>query len=222
MGKKEEVKFQLNNKIEVLWEDGNYKSVIQDITNNSIGINIPVCGGKYLPLRKGEWIEAICFSKNSIYKFNTVVLGRKIDGMLIIMLAKPKKFTRIQRRNHVRIPVLLNITCGALKLNKDLNEIDDNQCEFFQAYSLDLSGGGMKIASDKKISLGDILLITLPLGKELLAIKGKVVRGYKDVDSKKNIYGVCFFDIEQGVRENIIQFIFRIMRERRRKGVRGE
>ena len=52
------VEFLVNQRIEIEMEDGIYKSNIQDITDEYIGISIPVNEGKYVPLRKDE--KVIC------------------------------------------------------------------------------------------------------------------------------------------------------------------
>ena len=46
--------FNVNGRIEILMDDGIYKSNIQDIDKDYIAISIPVKDGEYLPLRRGN------------------------------------------------------------------------------------------------------------------------------------------------------------------------
>jgi len=75
----------------------------RDITDEYMAISIPVKGGSYLPLKKGEIIEGIHYENKAVYKFFTSVIGRKIDRIMMIILKKPEKFVKIQRRNYVRV-----------------------------------------------------------------------------------------------------------------------
>ena len=178
------VEFLFNSKIEIEYNDELYKCNIQDVTDEYIGISIPVHDGKYLPLAKGEKVTGLYFHGKDIYKFETVVVGRKIEKILIIMLKKPEKITKIQRRNFARVSLMLNVCCVLVCTEKNMYTIGDNQIEFFDAYSLDISGGGMRLAIDrkfeKKIQRGNMLMVTIPLINENLTVKGKIVRVEND------------------------------------------
>ncbi|NMM61438.1 flagellar protein [Clostridium sp. P21] len=222
----EKVEFVINGKIEIEMEDGYYKSNIQDITEEYVAISIPVNNGQYLPLRKEEKITGVYYYDKEIYRFKTVVLGRKIDKILIIMIKKPDTFKKLQRRNFVRVPFMTNICCAQIKLTKDIKSIGDNQIKFFEACSLDISGGGMRLAVDRslkeKIHCDDILMITIPLGQESITVKTKIVRVESDRKNPKIIYGTIFFDLDKYSRETIIKLVFHIMRNQIKNGAKEE
>ncbi|WP_411679148.1 flagellar brake protein [Clostridium thailandense] len=223
---KNKVEFLINQKIEIEMEDGVYKSNIQDITDEYIGISIPVNNGKYVPLRKGERVTGIYYINKDIYKFETVVIGRKVDKLLIIMLGRPDKVVMYQRRNFVRVQVMINVYCVLLEVSKKIENIMNNQVECFDAYTLDISGGGMRIALDrnldKKVELGNLLMVNLPIENENLAIKCKVVRVENDNKNPKIIYGLSFVDLDRKTREEIVGLVFKIMREQMKNGAKGE
>lgn len=223
---KDKVEFLINQKIEIEMEDGVYKSNIQDITDEYIGISIPVNNGKYVPLRKGERVIGIYYIGKDIYKFETVVIGRKVDKLLIIMLKKPDTVVRYQRRNFVRVSVMINIYCVLLEGKRKIEDITNNQVECFDAYTLDISGGGMRIALDrkldKKLELENLIMVNLPNENENLAIKCKVVRVEDDKKNPKIIYGLSFVDLERRTREDIVRLVFKIMREHMKNGAKGE
>jgi len=221
----DKVEFLINNKIELKYKDETYKSNIQDVTEEYIGISIPVSDGKYLPLATGEEVAVTYYGKD-IYGFNTVVLGRKIDKILIIMLKKPEKSAIIQRRNFARVPLMINVYCAVISTDKNINNIGDNQIEFFDAYSLDISGGGMRVAIDrkyeKKIQRGNMMMVTIPFGDENITIQGKIVRVENNRTNPTIICGLNFLDLDAKVRENIIKIVFDIMRDQMRKGPKEE
>ncbi|SKA72646.1 c-di-GMP-binding flagellar brake protein YcgR, contains PilZNR and PilZ domains [Clostridium sp. USBA 49] len=215
-----DLKFQINNKIEIVYDDNYYKSNIEDVQDKFISINIPRKGENYIPFRKGDKLECIYYYENNIYKFYTYVIDRKIDNIPIILINYPSEIFRIQRRKFVRVPVLYSILYS--KLNKRNNEAkliknltkDD---ESFKATMIDLSGGGMKLKVKEDIKIGDIIIAYIPIKGEEIKVEGEIVRVEKDGKSRLNICGVNFINLENRLREKIIKFIFEIMREQIKK-----
>ncbi|KZL94154.1 flagellar brake protein [Clostridium magnum] len=220
------VEFLINSKLEIEYNDDSYKSNIQDITDEYLGISIPVSDGKYLPLARGEKVTAVYYYGKDIFRFDTVVIGRKVEKILIIMLKKPEKVTMVQRRNFARVPLMINVYCALICNEKNIYTIGDNQIEFFDAYSLDISGGGMRVAIDRKyenkIQRGNMLMVTIPLGNENVTIQGKIVRVENDRKNPKIICGLNFIDLDRKVRETIIKMVFNTMRDQMKKGAREE
>ncbi|MDW8799645.1 flagellar brake domain-containing protein [Clostridium sp. A1-XYC3] len=220
------IQFLVNNKIEIDYNDEAYKSNIQDVTDEYIAISIPVHDGKYLPLAKGEKVTVLYYYGKDIYKFNTVVIGRKIDRILLIMLKKPDTVTIIQRRNFARVPFMLNVYCALIRTEKSINTISDNQIDFFDAYTLDISGGGLRIVVDRKlehkIQKGNILMLTIPIDNENLTLEAKIIRVENDRKNPKIICGLTFLDLDRKTRETIVKLVFEIMRKQMRKGAKGD
>ena len=217
----EKVIFKINEKLEILMEDGIYKSNIQDITDEYIAISIPVKDGSYLPLRSGEMVEGIYYQGKSVYKFFTPVLGRKIDRIMMVILKKPEKFIKIQRRNYVRVYFLSNISFTVIGNKDKMIDIDTDKITFYSGYSLDLSAGGMRLSTAKDLFLGDRIRMNISVKEENLNLKGKVVRIEKD-ENNKSIYGICFLDIDNKTVDKIMRILFQIMREQRKNGIEGD
>lgn len=217
----ERVNFKVNEKMEILMEDGIYKTNIQDITDEYIAISVPVKDGSYLPLRKGEIVEVIYYEGKSVYKFFTSVLGRKIDRIMMITLKKPEKFIKIQRRNFVRVYFLSNISFAIIGNKNGMIDINDGEVIFHSGYSLDLSAGGIRLSTAKNLYLGDIIIMNISVKEENLRLKGKVVRVEKD-ENNKGIYGICFLDIDNKTVDKIMRILFQIMREQRKLGIEGD
>lgn len=216
----EKINFKINEKMEILMEDGIYKSNIQDITEEYIAISVPVKDGSYLPLKKYETIEGIYYEGKAVYKFFTPVLGRKIDRIVMITLKKPEKFIKIQRRNFVRVYFLNNISFAVIGNKNGMIDINDDEITFYSGYSLDLSASGIRLSTTKELYLGDIIEMHISIKDETLNLKGKVVRIEKD--ENKGIYGICFLDIDNKTVDKIMRILFQIMREQRKLGVEGD
>ncbi|WP_446897141.1 flagellar brake protein [Clostridium sp. LBM24168] len=219
------IEFVVNSRMEIEMEDGFYKSNIQDVGEDTIGISIPVNKGKYLPLKKGDNIKCIYFYKNQMYSFNTVAVSRKIDRVLIIEIKKPEDVRFYQRRNFVRVPLVVDILCANVPMVKDVRHLDD-QIDFFNATLLNISGGGMKVSIDvsleSKLSYGRVLMLTIPAGDENITVKGRLVRIDRDINKRKIICGVSFVELDERNREKIISLVFKIMREQIKKRTKGD
>lgn len=217
-------KFDVNGRIEILMDDGIYKSNIQDINENYIAISIPVREGNYLPLRLGDRVEAIYYDENKLYKFYTVVSGRKVDRVMMVLLKHPDKIFKVQRRNFVRVPFIAEVLCVVLKNNKDITDvkdITDNQIDFFHGHTLDISGGGIKLSTEKELNFGELLMVTIPIRDENISVKVKVIRKEK-TKAEEFLYGMSFEEVDNKTVEKIVSLLFQIMREQRKTGVKGE
>jgi c-di-GMP-binding flagellar brake protein YcgR len=206
----DDLTFKINNKVEISWNDGYYKSNIENIDDGHIAISIPIKDGQYIPLRVGEQVEVIYYYTKNIYKFYTHVVNRKIDRIPIIILEYPKEIFKVQRRRFVRVPIVCSIEYSKFGNNSGNKTL--------KAIMVDLSGGGMRIKLSEEVNLGDKLNVYMPLGEGQLNVKGEVVRLEKEEDSKRNICGISFIDLDERTREKLIKFIFQIMRDQMRKG----
>jgi c-di-GMP-binding flagellar brake protein YcgR len=216
----EDVKFIINTKVEISWSDGYYKSNIEDVQENYIAISIPIKEGQYIPLRVGEQLEVIYYPNNEdIYKFNTVVVGRQVDRIPIILLGMPVSIMKIQRRKFVRVPVVCNIECSVIDkalAHKELSILANINKNKLEAILLDLSGGGMRVRLNADVKLNDTIVSYIPIEQDVIIVKGVVVRIDKGEDNKC-AYGINFLDLNEKTRDKIIRFIFQLMRDQMRK-----
>lgn len=214
---KDIINFAINNKVEVLWTDGAYKSRIEDVSEESITINIPVYNGSYLTLSKGEMVEVLYFEGKEIYKFVTTVQGRKFDRVPLIILNYPTEVFEVQRRNHVRIPCVLDLQAYKLKesaINVANLKIPSEAKS--KAILVDLSGGGAKFKTKLALRHGDFVALYFTLNEIDFSIKGRIVRSVKD-EGDFYICGVSFINVDRKTSDSIIRFIFWKMREQQKK-----
>jgi len=207
--------FEVNKKLEILCDDNSFaKSIIQEVEEQYISIGVPMNQGLYYPLNKGDIVDAYYNdSKGNIYGFTTTVIGRKFDRIPMLLINQPTNIKKIQRRKFVRIEHLTPINYIVVKdyPNNPIKNV--SEVDFRKGYSLDISGGGMRIKIASEVSLGDYVLVSAPLDEQEILALCKVVRLEKDIDGKLNVCGISFEDVNSNTREKIIQFIFKNMRK---------
>lgn len=206
----DKLKLEINNKIEVIYGEKNYKSAIQDIREeeDEILIFIPVLDGEYLTLVTGRVIEQIYYDNNgNVYQFKSKVLGRiKEKNLSLYRFSSPFDVRKIQRRDYVRV--------NFIKAINYLSSKDIEKEKYKKALLLDLSGGGMKIKVDEKLDKNDLIFSKIIYDDSIIDVNGKVVRVEKTED-KEYICGINFSDIEERTREEIIRIVFKVMRKQR-------
>ena len=199
--------FNLNiNEVFVIdYEDMIYNCSIQDITENELLIDIPVKDGEFLILENGERLDVrYCSEAGRYYEFEVKIIGReKGDNIPMYKLSLPMNVRRIQRRNYVRVPVL-----------KTVNYKREEEESWYEATTLDISGGGMKIKAERKFKLGDELAVKIETSSRIVEAKVQIKRCEK-VNTNEYIYGLEFTDINENRRDNIIKDVFLVMRKQR-------
>ncbi|MDY4721146.1 MAG: PilZ domain-containing protein [Clostridium paraputrificum] len=202
-------KLEINGNIQILEGEVFYKSNLQDVTESYILIDIPVNNGIYLTMNDNDEIEAEHYvDGGSYYKLNCRVLGRTREGKLnLYKLSKPYNISKIQRRNYVRVDM---VEYAFYKLQNDNGEE-----VWKKGIILDLSGGGMKIKIEEKLSLRDRVTVNIFIAEnEKVQIVGEVVRVEKS-NTGEYICGLKFKEISERTRDKIIQKVFEQMRKQR-------
>ena len=195
----------INEVIVVDYEDTVYNCSIQGITENELLINIPVNDGKFLILDNGEKLDMkYCSETGHYYEFEVQIIGReKNDNIPMYKLSLPRNVKKIQRRNYVRVTVLKIVK---YKL--------ENEESWFEAITLDISGGGMKIKAGRKFKLNEKLIVKIETSSRVVEAEVQIKRCEK-VNTNEYIYGLEFTDIHENRRDNIIEDVFLVMRKQR-------
>lgn len=200
--------------VEVLSEkeyEGSYLCKIEDIENGNVHISLPIEKGHFIPLRSGTLIRINVTQSDGVYSFSEHILKRVMSPYPHFVIKYPQKIQRIQRRNYVRL--MLNIPVE-FKLEEEENK--------YRGVSIDLSGGGVFLITQKQLEIGQKLTIDLKLtnGLDCSNIKSivkreRVIEGQNGGAVKRN-YGIEFVEINQKLREEIISYLFELQRERRK------
>lgn len=215
------LKFKVNNKIEIICEEGAFACNIQDIQDKHLAISIPIKDFQYLPLRKDEKIQVLYYEGNSIYKFTSSVIKRDKSNIPLLWISIPDKFQKIQRRKFVRVSVLYDIRCALIDRNLELNKENLSNIRFHNGTILDLSGGGARLKTELSAKKDDVFILVLPVKESFIIVKGEVKRAALN-ELGERVYGLNFINLKIMEQEKIIRSVFQIMRDQMKKGLREE
>lgn len=214
---------QIGEKLEVYCDENDmcpkYYSMLQDIIDeNDIIITIPMSNKTQATLILGQEVEITFFRDEAKFIFRARVIEHlKNENVDLLKLNRISPITRIQRRNYYRLKITLPIF---IRLLNYYSNQDPNLEGWLKAYTLNLSGGGVKISFDRNLEEESLLECKLKINDEDLILKGKVVRCQlveKDPIIRYEI-GIAFIDITEYQRDLIIRFIFEEQRKLRKKG----
>lgn len=204
---------KVNDRVEIIIDNKIFKSIIQDIEEDSIKINIPVCDGEYLSLRTNDILELNSYSNGKYFNFHCEVIERgRENNIIYYKLSSPYKVKEIQRRDFVRVD-FLNIV-EFKKISKENNNEETDS--FKEALMIDLSGGGMRFKTKEKLQKYDEVILEFKLNDKINCLNAKIIRLEK-TDRNEYIYGVKFINISENKREKVIKEIFNIMRKQRER-----
>ncbi|MBQ3514844.1 MAG: flagellar brake domain-containing protein [Lachnospiraceae bacterium] len=200
-----------------------YISKVLEMDNDyEMKIAMPIQGGKIIPLSVGESLTA-CFYSNlgAMYECKINITDRYKDGNIFILeIEIASQLKKVQRRNFYRYTCMLAMQYIVLPEDADEAELMESGSEVWkQALAMDVSGGGIRIASKVKEEEGTYIEIKLPLvnGKErtMLYVKAKIIRALPS--SQTGVYELRaeFVDILEADREEIIKYIFDMERKKR-------
>ncbi|URZ06349.1 flagellar brake protein [Clostridium felsineum] len=215
----------INDKCEIVVDDEIYKSNIQGIEDKYIAISMPINNGTYAIMHKGDMAEVWCYHNKQVYSFTATVIDRKKeDKIKLVLISKPnsKDVKRVQRRRNFRVELIENIRYKIL--NKSVAEEEAKELkngsvqELSNGYMVDLSGGGLKIRIKEKPNIGDSIFVNLPIGDEKVFLISTCVRAIGELNGEY-LCGLEFDDdVDEKVREHIINYTFNIMRKHMKKG----
>lgn len=205
----------VNDRIEVVVGDKSYKTLVVDIQEDFLKINIPVFNGDYLMLHTGEKIEMNSYlDENRCFNFHSEVISRGKEGSIIYYkISIPFDVKKIQRRNFFRVGLLDTIE---YKNITNVNKEDIDNIPYKEALMVDLSGGGLKLKTKDAIKKDDVLLISMMIKDTLIELKSDVVR-VENTEQKDYVCGVKFLNITEAQIDIIIQELFEVVRRQRAK-----
>ena len=197
--------------------------VLEKDNDYEMKISMPIQGGKIIPLSVGESFMACFYVKlGAMYECKINITDRYKEGNLFILeIEVASQLKKVQRRNFYRYSCMLAMQYIVVPEDaEDEDMLEEEGSEVWkQAVAMDVSGGGVRIASKIKEEEGTLIELKLPLvnGKErtVLYTKAKVLRVLPS--SQSGIYELRaeFVDILEADREEIVKYIFDMERKKR-------
>ena len=193
---------ELINKRVIINDKGKiYTSAIQEVEEDYIAIAIPYFQRRPLLLEEGSKVELKLVGNGEFYLLQHTVIAKKRDTVPLYILSLPETVERVQQRNFVRIPNILTVQYKT----EDAEEPSIGK-------TIDLSGGGMKLAVSSTIKVGTKLLLRFNIPGEEVSINvtAEVVRSdtHEVKGGKLRTVGLNFLDIQENTRDRIIAYIF--------------
>lgn len=209
---------KINAIVDVEYNEKSYKCTIQEINDDYIAVSLPFENGEYLVPHTNDNLVISYFDSSDVYSFSSKVIGRKRDNIPLILISIPTKVKKIQRRNYVRVSVMIVASYWNFGEGFDIRKTQKAKEETkpFKGTVLDVSGSGARILVDTKVKLNDFVLVELPLDNGVLEVHGKIVRILKD-ELGRDVIGLNFEDISEITRDKLIKLVFEVMRKQRRK-----
>lgn len=204
----ETIKLELNQRLEILWEEHVYCCTVQEEVDGKPVISIPVYRSQYLTLKDGEIVDAVYYDKNNgVYGFIIKIEGRTLENSIpCYVVSKPINVKRIQRREYVRVDLLESI--------RFIKNLDTKDEDAVNGTILDVSGGGVRLQTTEKLEISEKIICLLNIDDEVVDIAGRIVRKEEDVE-KFHMYGVEFENVLDRVRDRVIKKVFLQMRKQR-------
>jgi c-di-GMP-binding flagellar brake protein YcgR len=217
------IKLSVNSRIEIIGENETFISLIQDVNDDGIAINVPLSGRKVYIMHVGSVIEFYMNFRNEVCKLRAIVQGKTSEsGLTLILLSYPELIEKIQRREFFRLPVFIDANYYILPEGRIYTNIKDVPLGYYdnmtKSSTVDISGGGIKIITKQNVPRGNFVLVTLTLPQEKQEIKllCSVVRSDEDIFNKNYKLALRFVGLDRKISDTIIKFIFVKAREQSR------
>lgn len=168
-------------------------------------------------LHEDEMMRVYFFQgEDQLYAFDTTVVKRMSDARLTLRYAfklpEKKQIKRIQRREYLRVPEMIDVTVLAT---------DGEAFDSFDTTSLDVSAGGMRIFANRApIEVDESLIVLFRIEDErgeprLFRVKSRLVRVHKQ--EMKQELSLSFEDLTPRDQETILRYCFRAQLEARKR-----
>lgn len=165
-------------------------------------IAMPMMEGRLVPVHTNKEIRLAYYRENGVYEFTAKVLGRSGGRLPTLRVKALSEAIKSQRREYYRLNTVLPV-------NIVIAPNGEEEPQVVKCLTLDISAGGMRLASGSGIKKDSLLTCELELSGKALAIKAKVIRSAA-VYNEEYLYeiGVQFMELDEKMRKEIIGYIF--------------
>ncbi|HZJ77031.1 MAG TPA: PilZ domain-containing protein [Oscillospiraceae bacterium] len=182
-----------------------------DLHGGYIYISAPIYKGKRYFLSDGQNIGIFFYRDSAVYQFYAEVVKQADTGIEAFIVKSTSNLCRIQRRNHYRLPVVMDVI-----IEKELN----GQIHRLECIAKDLSGGGIRVICNEELAEGKHIKVELCLHNEnRIMVDGKVMRTIKNTTTDSYELGIKFDKISRLNEDKIYSFIFERQRLLRKMGL---
>jgi len=197
-----------------------FKNYIKSIMQDYLLIDSLFYNGVEFTLPEKKWLKAKFKDNGGVYIGNCQILGKDTSKFPGIKISYPQNISFIQQREFVRVPLRLRVELVVFPMASAENE----DIEVIEEETLDISGSGFCIVSEKPIKLHSKIIGVIYLNHakdhqvevNLLHVYSRPFQA-----AGKEVYknAFTFIDISDIHKEKILKDIFLYELELRRKGL---
>ncbi len=219
---------------------------LQWADNNLAVIAIPTYKGHLVPLDIDDVYELRFFTRGGLYRCRGRITKRAktSNNLAIAEVRFVSALEKYQRRQYYRMNCIMSMTYAVLsEAQHDLykekkrclsleqklaieKKLERQEMDFQKAVVLDISGGGMRFNSYVQQEPGDLLLLqpALPeaVRKKIPFLFGRIISSRKIPNKETLTFDnrVEYVEISSSEQEQIITYIFREERDKRKREVK--
>lgn len=210
-----------------------YSQVYDILSEDTMEILMPMEGTKLILLPVDGEFDMILREENMLYQCFVRIIDRyKSNNLYILVVELTSNLRKYQRREFYRFSCALQM-CARNLQEEELQAVENNLpyaltpgLPLKQSVIVDISGGGLRFMSSQRYEPESLLYINYYLLKDgenkLFEVIGKVL-SVRELDNRPGTFEhrVQYYDVNKGVREEIIKYIFEEERKNRRKEIFG-
>lgn len=193
---------------------------VLDITDRQIAVTPPPVPDYAWKFPPGTTVQVDYQDAVARYHFSTEVIGFQTDRIETVILRRPERVDRIQRRDHVRLEIMIP---ARFRLTTEQGgALVAVPGEPADTVTHDISAGGCRLQVSEPVPPGTILEIELSLRDQgVLRLLGRVVRLHEEKRDEEGLpplryVGVEWVGVPERERDRIMAFIFQEQVRRRR------
>ena len=196
------------------WGDNDSKGILTRVEmhipdKKEVLIYAPQVDGRVMNLNTDTFYDLRMFAETAEYRFKVkFITHEEVDGFPISRFKLMHDGEKTLRRNAFR----LNL--DAMVVYSIIGE-DGNQSEKDEGKIIDLSSGGAKIHTNRKIDKGELLNLSMQLGNDMIIAFGDIKHSEPAPQpastSKQKYayqYGISFVMLTDSDEEKIIRFLY--------------
>ncbi len=181
-----------------------------------VRISMPFYEGRIVPLAVGDQYRMNFYADKGIFGSRFVVVGRLKEGNLFLAdMEAQEPLQKIQRREFFRHDCRIPASYSMMSPEESFDASSDaqGQPEWKKSVILDISGGGVRMASEHQVNADFLKQPRFPIVidnmEQEICLLGRLVATYQN-QNNKILYEqrVEFENLDDKEREKIIHFIF--------------
>lgn len=200
------------------WLQGACK--VLDITDRQIAVTPPSIPGYPWKLTEGAVVQVDYQDDAARYHFSTEVVGFGREAIETLILRRPERVDRIQRRDHVRLEIM--IPARFRRTQERDGALVAQAGPAVETVTRDISAGGCRLRVTDPVDPGTILELEVSLRDQgALRLLGRVVRVEEHPREEEGLpplryIGVEWVGVPERERDRVMAFIFQEQVRRRR------